>query len=66
MLLAKMDTDKRGKTSIVYDQYMFHYFTEDHITFLCMSNASQVSLASHSHPPTNDHTVCVSRMGSSK
>lgn len=35
VLLGKI-TDKDQKMSYVYDQYVFHYVVENHITYLCM------------------------------
>jgi len=36
VLLGKISTDQDGKMSYVYDQYVFHYIVENHITYLTM------------------------------
>jgi len=36
LLLGKIQLDRDGKMSYVYDQYIFHYVCHDHILYLCM------------------------------
>lgn len=36
LLLGKIETNRDGKMSIVYDGFIFHYICSDHILYLCM------------------------------
>lgn len=41
LLLGKIQTDRDGKMSYIYDQYIFHYMCCDHILYLCMCDESE-------------------------
>lgn len=37
-VLLKKLPEQDGKMSLLYDKYMFHYLTEDELTYLCMTD----------------------------
>ncbi|KAJ8608904.1 hypothetical protein CTAYLR_005252 [Chrysophaeum taylorii] len=41
LLLGKIETDRDGKLSLVYDGYIFHYICSDHVLYLCMCDDPQ-------------------------
>eukprot|EP00622_Pseudochattonella_farcimen_P006294 FR742081.1.p1 GENE.FR742081.1~~FR742081.1.p1 ORF type:complete len:266 (+),score=30.50 FR742081.1:98-895(+) len=43
LLLGKIDDQKPGRVSYLYDQYMFHYHVENSIIYLCMTSADEGS-----------------------
>ena len=41
VLLGKIDCEKEGKMTYVYDQHVFHYIVEDGIVYMCMCDDNQ-------------------------